>query len=276
MPRFLIPKRSSAHRIASIALYRALLSQSCTVPINNEQQTALRNAIRRRFRDNKELQSSRQIELVFNAGYEVLDLLDASVGGDSESTAIITSFLAETSSCLTRSLRIQSIKPKARLSSLACPSAKESMLAIRPRPFVPGIRRIPILASASGIPFLRIKKPQPANLSRVLKQKLVARNKGFDRRNILQNYWMPLAIHEDTWDEILHSRLGPGSCSFEPTWTDMVKDALQDEKILYDQRMLKDARMAQEMQKIIDQEIELARLESIDYATVGRTSKGLS
>src|SRR6266567_8487297 len=118
----------------------------------------------------------------------MLDLLDASVGGDSESTAIITSLLAETPPYFTRSPWIYASKSKSRTSS-TCPPAEECMLAIRPRPSVPGTRHIPVIASANGLPFLRFKKPQPANLSRVLNQKLDARNKGFDRRNILQNYW---------------------------------------------------------------------------------------
>lgn len=55
----------------AVALYRALISQSSAAPVNNAQRTALRNAVRKRFRDNKELQSSRQIELAFRTGYEV-------------------------------------------------------------------------------------------------------------------------------------------------------------------------------------------------------------
>ncbi|OCK97607.1 uncharacterized protein K441DRAFT_501463, partial [Cenococcum geophilum 1.58] len=258
MPRFLVPKKTSAHRIASIALYRALILQSSAAPVNNAQRTALRNAVRKRFRDNKELQSSRQIELAFRTGYEILDLLDASVGGNSESTAIITSLLAETPPYFTRSPWIYAPKSKPRPPSSACPPAEESMLTIRPRSSVPRTRHIPVIASANGLPFLRFKKPQPANLSRVLNQKLDARNKGFDRRNILQNYWMPLAAHEDAWDEILHSHIGLGSWCFEPAWADTVQKALQDEKILYDQRMLKDRRLAQKLQEVVDQEIEFA------------------
>lgn len=191
----------------------------------------------------------------------MLDLLDASVGGDSESTAIITSLLAEIPPHFTRSPWIYAPKSEPRPSSSVCPPAEESMLTIRPRPSVPGTRHIPVIASANGLPFLRFKKPQPANLSRVLNQKLDARNKGFDRRNILQNYWMPLAAHEDAWDEILHSHIGLDSWCFEPAWTDTVQKALQDEKMLYDQRMLKDRCLARKLQEIVDQEIELARLE---------------
>ena len=55
----------------AIALYRALILQSSAGPVNNAQRSALRNAVRKRFRDNKELQSSRQIGLAFRTGYEV-------------------------------------------------------------------------------------------------------------------------------------------------------------------------------------------------------------
>jgi len=72
---------------------------------------------------------------------------------------------------------------------------------------------------------------------------------------------MPLAAHEDAWDEILYSHIGLDSWCFEPAWADTVQKALQDEKMLYDQRMLKDICLARKLQEIVDQEMELARLE---------------
>ncbi|KAI0382301.1 hypothetical protein F5Y04DRAFT_52409 [Hypomontagnella monticulosa] len=75
----------------------------------------------------------------------------------------------------------------------------------RPRPAseLGGTRRrkIPKLDMASDFPFLRIKKPQPANLSRVLTQKI---RKRVARTESVQTLWeeaYPDARLEDEWDD---------------------------------------------------------------------------
>lgn len=88
MPRFLTPKKSTEHRVAgasplhthpfhsltpspAIALYRALLSGCSSAALPDDDRTALRNAIRNKFRQNRKLQSAYQLGLSFKLGYEV-------------------------------------------------------------------------------------------------------------------------------------------------------------------------------------------------------------
>ncbi|OCK77871.1 hypothetical protein K432DRAFT_445032 [Lepidopterella palustris CBS 459.81] len=261
MPRFLLPKRTTAHRVASIALYRALLSQSSAAPISGEQRTTLQNAIRNRFRDNRELQSHQLLQVAFRAGYEGLDLLDGSVAGDTESTEFLSSFIADIPSRLTRSQTRPVPKPQPPPSNLVCLPPEKNALTLRPRPTVPGRRHIPNIASANGLPFLRFTKPQPANLSRVLRQTLDARDKTFQQVVMLKNYWMPLAKYEEEWDDIVRRELRLGPSSSGVTWTSAVEDAMKDNALLVRQRRAKDIEMARKMQDIVDQETELARLE---------------
>jgi hypothetical protein len=75
----------------------------------------------------------------------------------------------------------------------------------RPRPVVTGRRRIPALVSANGIPFLRIKKPQPQNLSRVLRQLHEYKEKLTERRHRL-NLETLFAKDEEDWDRLLDGK----------------------------------------------------------------------
>lgn len=55
----------------AIALYRALLSGCSSAALPDDDRTALRNAIRNKFRQNRKLQSPYQLGLSFQLGYEV-------------------------------------------------------------------------------------------------------------------------------------------------------------------------------------------------------------
>ncbi len=63
------------------------------------------------------------------------------------------------------------------------------------RPFaeIKGIRRPPYFASAQRLPFLRYKKPQPANVSRVLRAKQDTKFRRISYLQILEQYYIPLA-----------------------------------------------------------------------------------
>jgi hypothetical protein len=69
----------------------------------------------------------------------------------------------------------------------------------RPRLVVKGIRKVPVLVNARGLPFLRIKKPQPKNLSGVIRHKLERRWKRILRRDRL-TVELLFAKDEDAWD----------------------------------------------------------------------------
>jgi hypothetical protein len=55
----------------AIALYRALLSRCSASPLPAEDRTSLQHAIRNKFKQNRKIQSSRQLDILFRAGYEV-------------------------------------------------------------------------------------------------------------------------------------------------------------------------------------------------------------
>jgi hypothetical protein len=77
----------------------------------------------------------------------------------------------------------------------------------RPRPHVSGIRRVPRLVSANGTPFLRIKKPQPASLTRILVYKRRQKQRW---TNLIEDFQYRLvdARLEDTWDAHVASICG--------------------------------------------------------------------
>jgi hypothetical protein len=96
-----------------------------------------------------------------------------------------------------------SVLPEERL---ACLPAKRAVLNVRPYAKTSGPRHVPILASANGIPFLRITKPQPPALSRMIRQRLTRKINVFHMKIILSNWWLPMAQQEDEWDDLVNMR----------------------------------------------------------------------
>ncbi|GAB1192179.1 hypothetical protein APSETT444_001364 [Aspergillus pseudonomiae] len=120
----------------------------------------------------------------------------------------------------------------------------------RPRPVVSGKRRVPVLVNARGVPFLRIKKPQPKNLSGVIRSKLENRWNRIQRRDRLDRELL-FANDEDNWDA-----LTTGS---EPdTWAEGVKDALGTLNQQIHDSDKKNIELAEAMWKIVLAERKLA------------------
>lgn len=130
------------------------------------------------------------------------------------------------------------------------------MLNARPYARISGARKVPILASANGIPFLRLTKPQPAALSRVLRQKLARRNLRFHDKIELGNYWLPLAKQEDEWDALLTEQLMQKEDNIE--WAKAVSDAERQLGAQHAEWMANDKEITRKMQRIVDIETELA------------------
>lgn len=153
-----------------------------------------------------------------------------------------------------------------------------ALLNVRPYAKTTGPRHVPILASANGIPFLRIKKPQPPVLSRVLRQALQRRIDNFHTKILLLNYWTPLSNHEDEWDAILErefdfvekdTRLYG---SFDPLWVDEVNVAEHAARVDHDKEMKKVAETTARMTRLVEIETELAVQEGQKIVR-GRKSK---
>ncbi|KAH7130770.1 hypothetical protein B0J11DRAFT_483652 [Dendryphion nanum] len=268
MPRFLVPKKSTQHRVAAIALYRALLSRCSAAVLPNEHRSSLQNVIRQKFRKNAKLQGAYQIGIAFRAGYETLDHLDASSTGNTGSTNFLTSYISTLPSGLKRPPPVYPPtlpKPIATTKHpLDCLPPAQSVLAVRPRTNVFGPRHVPILSSANGIPFLRLTKPQPPSLSRILRTRLKKMDTLFHNRVLLNNYYSPLAQHEDEWDDLMRRQHGvqsEGGMYDQVRWMDAVVDSLDVNNKAWEYETGKTRTMAREMQNIVDQEMELAKQE---------------
>lgn len=271
MPRFLTPKKSTEHRVAAIALYRALLSGCSSAALPDDDRTALRNAIRNKFRQNRKLQSPYQLGLSFKLGYETVDKLDTATPA---STPTLSRLIATLPLGLTRAPPAPRPSPPppppphpSGKHPLATLPPSRAVLAVRPYARVTGQRRVPVLASANGIPFLRLTKPQPASLSRVLRQKLARRMATFHARIELQNYWLPLAQQEDEWDALVAREAGKGMglgdtdglrvVAAEGKWVDVVLRAREENVDVYEEWLRRDRGIIKRMQGIVDQETAL-------------------
>jgi hypothetical protein len=72
-----------------------------------------------------------------------------------------------------------------------------------PRAKVEGIRKVPFLVHANGIPIIRYKKPQPQRLSKYINGQIKAHVRRIEYRSQLDDYLVPIAESEDEWDSIL-------------------------------------------------------------------------
>lgn len=123
----------------------------------------------------------------------------------------------------------------------------------RPRPVVNGRRRVPVLVNARGVPFLRIKKPQPMNLSGVIRSKLDNRWKRVERRERLADDSM-LADYEDLWDKLTVGRE-------DVTWAKEVYDALKEVNTRIEDSDVKNKQLADDMWDVVLAERKLAEEE---------------
>lgn len=123
----------------------------------------------------------------------------------------------------------------------------------RPRLSLSGKRKVPVLVNARGVPFLRIKKPQPRNLSGVIRSRLEKRWNRIVTRDRL-HVELLFANDEDAWDRLTRG-------AEQPTWTKEVKLALDNvyEKIRETDK--KNRELAEGMWNVVLEERELAKKE---------------
>jgi hypothetical protein len=123
----------------------------------------------------------------------------------------------------------------------------------RPRLTLSGKRKIPVLVNARGVPFLRIKKPQPRNLSGVIRSKLEKRWNRIVARDRLKVELL-FAKDEDAWDHLTRA-------TEQATWSEEIKLALDNvyEKIRGTDRQNRE--LAESMWSIVLEERELAKKE---------------
>jgi hypothetical protein len=106
MPLQRAPHHSGVHRVAAIALYRALLTQCAAIPLSSLRLDEIRNIIRNRFRAQRYTISRRHLHVYFDAGYEALDHLDAAKAGVHESTSYLDALVERAPFWMKRSPKI--------------------------------------------------------------------------------------------------------------------------------------------------------------------------
>ena len=139
---------------------------------------------------------------------------------------------------------------------LACLPPEKAVLNVRPYATTSGLRHVPILASANGVPFLRLTKPQPPALSRILRQRLQRKQELFDIKIILSNWWLPMCKDEDVWDELINARLKKREDTVR--WTDAIRLSERENYEAYERDQQKDRDITKKMQRIVDEETKLA------------------
>jgi hypothetical protein len=258
----------SAHRTSAIALYRALLQQTRAVPLPSQSQQELQNIVRNRCKQAIHLHSYQRLKLAFQAGYEAIDHLDAAIAGNEESTRFIAGLLARAPAGVkadppvglllknkTRGSKSEGTIASTSLAQALRPKPSTELLS-RPLPLaqLSGKRHVPVLFNANHIPILRIKKPQPENLSGFIKHRIKQRQRRHDRRHWLVEQ-IEFAQYEDLWDDIVARETGVGEQD-EPTWAEefVISKAEVDKAIWEEGR--KNAEMAARMQGVVDRERE--------------------
>ncbi len=221
-------------------------------------------------------------------------MLDAAINGDEASTPYISKLIAEATTAETRkrspgSRQTGSVvkvmkegqqgplqKPQPFRRPAPYPGAPR-VLDTRPCLLLPGPRHIPKLVSATGIPFLRFKKPQSPFLGRVIRDKLRQRANYFNQLRAM-NGQHEMAVLEDLWDKVLYQTHGlpAGPAAGEMTWGRGIDYSLKDisKKLRIQEK--KNIDTARKMQTIVDGEKELVRKERkqrrLDVISRGRGS----
>ncbi|EME50185.1 hypothetical protein DOTSEDRAFT_98045, partial [Dothistroma septosporum NZE10] len=272
MPKFLPPHKSGAHRVAAIALLRALLTQCRRLPVEAQQSNELQNIIRNRFKRHRHNTSHRQLKICFTAGYEAVDLFDDAVAGVAESNRRILDLLQRTPDNAkkppergsTKAVEEADRRAKDRAAREEYEAHPKIDLFARPLPLekLSGKRHVPILFNANHIPVLRLKKPQPHSLSVYINARVMQRQKRHDLRHKLEEE-VALAKREDIWDTIVFgftgvdarkSMDGDGKAVKDPLWMKEPKSALTAVQMLLDKEREKNRVVAEKMQAVVDRE----------------------
>ncbi|WPG98960.1 Hypothetical protein R9X50_00176200 [Acrodontium crateriforme] len=291
MPRHLVPHRSGVHRIAAIALYRALLSQcralALELPLANE----LQNVVRNRFKQARHDVSIPRLRLSFEAGYEAIDHLDAAVAGNATSKAYILDLLQRAPSKAKQAppivlpfklqKEINARKKREDREVRAKQDPPRPSLWDRPLPLdqLSGHRRrVPVLFNAAGsvgIPVLRLQKPQPTRLSGYIADRSKRRQAWANRRHRLFDE-LHVAQREDDWDGLVARLLRVNDRQESAwKWATEVKTALDFSTAQLAREKAKDGEMAARMQVLVNREMELAVKEKAEREEARRAKRRL-
>lgn len=149
-----------------------------------------------------------------------------------------------------------------RLNQAVVPHPDVEPILSRPRSKVSGRRRVPVLVNARGVPFLRIKKPQPRSVSRAINSKLETRWKRIQLRERLQKE-ADMANAEDAWDEFVGETV-------TQSWSVDILESLREVSQKIQDVDMESARLARGMWRVVLQERELADQEKRERIALRR------
>ncbi|KAL3595036.1 hypothetical protein FPOAC2_09357 [Fusarium poae] len=221
-----VPARNTQHRIAVLALYRSLLRTTSSIPLpanlyHKGRRHPVTKILRMRFAKNKPLTSLRLIYDSMTAGYKFLTLLTKGQIEKSPEHSEILRHLQKRNQTANFSRSIHPHKkglPPSKqwrnpplLTKISAPGEHPRYEpTVRPLPktaFV-GERKVPVFGhTAEMMSFLRIKKPQPENLSRSLGAKTTRFRQTVQDTKKVDRELVPAAALEDLWDDIMHRLL---------------------------------------------------------------------
>ncbi|KAF4450692.1 hypothetical protein F53441_6233 [Fusarium austroafricanum] len=217
-----VAAHNSRHRVAALALYRALLKTGSKVPLPHHlhpdgQRHPIVKILRKRFAKNKPLTSFRLIYGSMTAGYKFLTLFTKGRDAKSLEHSEILQHLQKRNERRNQSIvNAPSFKKPPRSKQLYHPPLLTKVSApgepmkyeptIRPLPktaFV-GDRKVPVPGNtAEFLTFLKIKKPQPAVFSRSVGLKMRNYRRSVVRYLDVENEDIPEAQSEDHWDMLM-------------------------------------------------------------------------
>ncbi|KAH6609898.1 hypothetical protein Trco_003244 [Trichoderma cornu-damae] len=229
-PSAFIAARNSRHRTAALALYRALVRTAGRIRVVEDAAQRQKPAaspivqiVRRRFAKNTSYTSFRLVYAAMAAGYKFLSLLTKAQTLDSPEHRQILQHLqslrdaAAASRAVPHPPRWSPVLPSEPLlvntAKANEPPRYTSNILPRPKDSLKGRpRKVPsVSATADGQPFVRIKKPQPHALSRMIGRK----NRIFTNRiaNMMDidELVAPEAALEDEWDRMMDELLAKES-----------------------------------------------------------------
>ncbi|KAI0408311.1 hypothetical protein F4802DRAFT_594251 [Xylaria palmicola] len=247
--KFLIPAQNSRHRTACLALYRALLRLAPRIVLPDDLaagwgsgRNPVKMHVERAFRRNRADISPRLVYPALGAGYRMLAVLHgASTSSGAAHHASIVDFLRARLAERHRSLANRPPPPTGPKPGAPRPGTLPLLVDVTPAPTArnpdpqplyatphrprpehelggTGKRKVPRFdMGGSDFPFMRLTKPQPALLSRILQQKITQR---FERCLEVRELWqfsLPDAVLEDEWDaavaELLYQQQQEASSS---------------------------------------------------------------
>ncbi|EFY90591.1 hypothetical protein MAC_03369 [Metarhizium acridum CQMa 102] len=205
-----IPARNSRHRIAALSLYRALLRSTRKIDVPQDAQRpardAMTHAVKKAFVRNRAYTSYRLVYASMAAGYKVTRISNALFSPQDMIQLADKTRKAPIALTHGAKARMPGAHPAHRASSPSRRPYPVTLQAKAHRPTAP--HRLPsVSATADGQPFLRLKKPQPKALSRMIGRKGRIFAKKIRKLVEADGELRWDAAQEDRWDELMAKQM---------------------------------------------------------------------